>query len=185
MKKREFLHFQRIRTLFSQLFSYLNFVHRFDISLFQLSHSRRVMKKHILLSFSILGLATIAPAQNQDPFAADQAAENNKSSAKKNKAASHSNNGPPKIISACFETFSLSLTNASGLLREGLSDALLYQRILKGLDAGTTEQEFLTVVRARLGEKSSSESITEEIYPTEYAPTSIDANQVIRVNLGA
>ena len=108
MKKREFLHFQRIRTLFSQLFSYLIFVHRFDISLFQLSHSRRVMKKHILLSFSILGLATIAPAQNQDPFAADQAAEQNKASTKKNKAASHSNDGHPKIISACFETFSLS-----------------------------------------------------------------------------
>ena len=132
------------------------------------------MKKHILLlSFSIVGLATIAPAQNQDPFAADQAAEQNKVSTKKNKAASHSNDGHPKIISICYETFSLSLADAAALRRKEFSDALLYQKILDGIKAGTAKQETFAIVRARSGERVMNENITEKIYPTEFEPPKI------------
>ena len=132
------------------------------------------MKKHILLlSFSIVGLATIAPAQNQDPFAADQAAEQNKVSTKKSKAASHSNDGHLKIISICYETFSLSLADAAALRRKEFSDALLYQKILDGIKAGTAKQETFAIVRARSGERVMNENITEKIYPTEFEPPKI------------
>lgn len=76
----------------------------------------------------------------------------------------------PVNISLCLETFSLPLTAAAKLQREGLSDPALYERILEMSEKNGVKQETFTMVRGRSGQKFTTESISEEIYATEYEP---------------
>ena len=73
-------------------------------------------------------------------------------------------------ISICYETFSLPLAMAAKLQREQLSDSDLYTRIVTAVEKQTAHQETFTILRAKSGQKAISESISEQIYPTEYEP---------------
>lgn len=78
--------------------------------------------------------------------------------------------GVPKNISICYETFSMPLSMAAGIRREELADSEVYERILSALDQEAVRQESFTLLRGRSGEKSTSESVSEQIYPTEFEP---------------
>lgn len=74
----------------------------------------------------------------------------------------------PKLVSVCYETFSLDLADAAAIYREKLSDTKLYAELTARVAKGQAKQETFTVIRARSGEKAIVESISEMIYPTEY-----------------
>ena len=76
----------------------------------------------------------------------------------------------PANISICYETFSLPLATAAKLQRELSSDAELYTRLVAAVEKQTARQESFTVLRAKSGQKATAESISEQIYPTEYQP---------------
>jgi Bacterial type II and III secretion system protein len=76
----------------------------------------------------------------------------------------------PTNISICYETFSLPLAMAAKIQREQLPDSKLYARILAAVEKEEARQESFTVLRARSGQKSKTESISEQIYATEYEP---------------
>lgn len=76
----------------------------------------------------------------------------------------------PTTMSFCYETFSLPLAMAAKLRRDLNSDAELYSRLLAAVEKQTAHQESFTVLRGMTGQDSRSESISEEIYPTEYTP---------------
>ena len=78
--------------------------------------------------------------------------------------------GEPKNISICYETFSLPLAVAAKIQREQLSDSDLYARIAAAVEKQAARQETFTVLRARSGQRATTESISEQIYPTEYEP---------------
>lgn len=86
-------------------------------------------------------------------------------------------NGPP--ISICTELFSLSLKDAADLRREQLSDSELYLNIINQVEEGSAKQENLTILRGRFGETVTTESIVEEIYPTEYLPAEVLREEII------
>ena len=92
-------------------------------------------KYRLILSLLTAGLPTLTQAQEaNDPFASN--------SAKKYK--SNTDRTPidiSKVISLCHENFSISLSKAAAIQREGLSDKILYQRLIDGLKDGTTKQE--------------------------------------------
>jgi len=137
------------------------------------------MKKYqLILALSVTSLTSLSQAQkaHTDPFAADNA----KNSNSKTKAV-NSDANLPKMISVCHETFSLPLPVATAFQREGISDAMLYQRLIDGLDKGTTKQESFTIIRTRSGEKTSTENAVEEIYPTEWKPAEMPNNIGIAV----
>ena len=124
------------------------------------------MKKHqLLLSLVITGFTVSAQAQN-DPFAGP--GSNKKKNPSSENITSPSEDHYPKIISVCYETFSLPLSDAAAFQREGLTDEVLYQRLVDGLKKGNTKQESFTVIRSRSGEKSSNQSVVEKIYPIEW-----------------
>ena len=125
------------------------------------------MKKYqLILALSVTSLSSLSQAQkaDTDPFAAD----NTKNSNSKTKAVKLDEHRP-KVISICYEVFSLPLSDAAAFQREGISDAMLYQRLIDGLDK-TTKQESFTIIRSRSGEKASTENAVEEIYPAEWEP---------------
>ncbi|MGJ8724639.1 MAG: hypothetical protein ACSHYB_08790 [Roseibacillus sp.] len=126
------------------------------------------MKKHtLLLGLSIISFTAIAPAQeSDDPFA-------KKPSQNKASSGNNSDEDYPKVLSICYETFSLPLADAAALQKEEISDALFYQKLQEGIKAGSAKQEALIVIRSRSGETSSSESIIEYIHPTEYQPAGL------------
>lgn len=111
----------------------------------------------------LIGTLTIAILHAQekpvDPFRETKA--NN---------AAESDKNVPKNISICYETFSLPLAVAAKLQREQLPDSELYTRILAAVEKQTARQETFTVIRAKSGNKAMSESISEQIYPTQYEP---------------
>lgn len=79
----------------------------------------------------------------------------------------------PANISICYETFSLPLATAAKLQRELSSDAELYTRLVAAVEKQTARQESFTVLRAKSGQKATAESISEQIYPTEYEAPSL------------
>ena len=129
------------------------------------------MKKYtLLLGLSLSSFAILASAQEEnDPFGKNEGGGLGAEEFEDTDAAK-TGSDYPKVISTCYETFSLSLTDAATLQREGLSDALLYQKLLDGIEQGSVRQESFTVVRSRSGENSTSESIIELLYPTQYKP---------------
>lgn len=129
------------------------------------------MKKlRLLLSLSIVALTSLSQGQtkNSDPFEVKKNAPE----------APKSDKSLPKVISLCFETFSLPLADSAALQREGLSDNLLYQRLVENTKEGTVEQESFVVLRCRDGEVATSESIIEKIYPVEWEPPGADSKSV-------
>lgn len=82
----------------------------------------------------------------------------------------HAQEAVPKNISVCYETFSLPLAMAAGLQREQLADPELYERLTAAVAKDTVRQETLTVMRCLSSRSSTDESISEQIYPTEFVP---------------
>ena len=76
----------------------------------------------------------------------------------------------PTNVSICYETFSMPLSMAAGMRREQLADAEFYDRILSALDQEKVRQESFTLLRGRTGERSTTESVSEQTYPTEFEP---------------
>jgi hypothetical protein len=76
----------------------------------------------------------------------------------------------PKNISICYETFSLPLAMAAKIQREQLSDSELYSRIIAAVEKKEAQQESFTVLRAKSGQKAKTESVSEQIYATEFEP---------------
>ena len=76
-------------------------------------------------------------------------------------------------ITICYEDFSLPLATAAKLQREQLPDSELYSLMTNAVEENTAKQENFVIIRGRSGETASSESIIEEIYPTEYEPAEL------------
>ncbi len=76
----------------------------------------------------------------------------------------------PQNISICYETFSLPLAMAAKIQREQLSDSELYARILAAVEKEEARQESFTVLRSRSGQKATTESVSEQVYATEFEP---------------
>jgi hypothetical protein len=74
-------------------------------------------------------------------------------------------------VSLQEETFSLSLADASALLRKFPTDADRHKELVSRVDARKARLERLIVVRTISGQQAKGESIHELIYPTEFAPT--------------
>lgn len=115
------------------------------------------MKKQILLitTFAIASLGAQETAV--DPYAKNQ-----------KEAPEAKPVEDPKNISICYEDFSLPLHVAAALQREHLSGAALYAKILSAVGKDGVRQETFAMLRGRSGEKFTTESITEDIYPSEY-----------------
>lgn len=76
----------------------------------------------------------------------------------------------PSIISVTYETFSLPLEKAAALQRRRPTGASLYKALLNGLESGAVKQENFVILRSLNGQKSSSKSIVNRIYASQYEP---------------
>jgi Bacterial type II and III secretion system protein len=76
----------------------------------------------------------------------------------------------PPNMSVCYEAFSLPLTMAATLQREQLADSALYAKLLAALGKESVKQETLLILRAKSGQKATTENISEQIYPTDFEP---------------
>lgn len=83
----------------------------------------------------------------------------------------------PLNISICYEAFSLPLAMAAELQREQLPDPALYAKMVAGLGDEFIRQEIMQVIRAKSGQKATTESISEHIYATEYEPGKISNSE--------
>lgn len=137
------------------------------------------MKFHPLF----FALATVASAHAQntpvaDPYIKDPSPTNIASRA----VAGFRN------LSICCETFSLPLALAAKLQRERTPDAELYARLGTQDGKDGIRQESYDLVRSisrDMGLNSRTESITEEIYPTEYVGPTMPATVGIHVTPSA
>jgi len=71
-----------------------------------------------------------------------------------------------------YESFSLSIADAAALSRENLRDSELYAKVVAMVAKKEAKQEALLLLRAKSGQKATAESISEQIYPTEFEPPS-------------
>lgn len=62
---------------------------------------------------------------------------------------------------------------AAELQREQLTDSALYAKVIAAVGKESVRQETLLVVRALSTQRAITESISEQIYPTEYKPALI------------
>lgn len=76
----------------------------------------------------------------------------------------------PANLSVCYEDFSLPLAMAAALQREHLSGGALYTKLLAAVGKDGVRQETFALVRGKSGQKSTTENISEDIYPAEYQP---------------
>lgn len=125
-------------------------------------------KNRLILTVSIASLILNSQAQEStDPFAASADSIITSSNADFQIIS-------PRVISLCCETFSLPLAEAAAYQREGISDALLYQRLVEGTEKeGSTKQESFILARLLPGARSSNRSVVEDIYPTEWEPAEL------------
>jgi len=76
----------------------------------------------------------------------------------------------PKVISICYEAFSLPLALAAQHQRENLSDQDLYNKVVSLLETKEVIQEAFLILRSRSGETATVESVTEYLSPVEFEP---------------
>ncbi len=67
----------------------------------------------------------------------------------------------------------MPLSIGAALQREKLTDATLYAKILAAVEKGECQQETCTVLRAKNGQRATSESNAEMVFPSEYDPPEI------------
>lgn len=124
------------------------------------------MKKQLIaLSLGLVLTAPVLKAQNEaDPYVREAPA----ASVNSGDPFGPAEPVPTVNISMTFETFSLELSQAAALMREGIEDQALYAKLLELVAKNTVKQEYFTVVRSAPGAQVSSQAISEQIYPTEY-----------------
>ncbi|MEO5917634.1 MAG: hypothetical protein ABIS50_25615 [Luteolibacter sp.] len=120
------------------------------------------MKTHLLLITALAATSLHAQEKPADPYREP-----------KKDAASVEQSAPYVDISICCETFSLPLAVAAKLQRQQLPDSELYKQLLASVEKQTARQESFTVLRGKSGQKSTAESISEQIYPKEYEPAEL------------
>ena len=76
--------------------------------------------------------------------------------------------GGPANLLIKFELFSMPTQEAAKLMRVRTSDETTYDTLV-----AQGRQESVTVINCRSGQKASSQSISELIYPTEYEPAEL------------
>lgn len=74
----------------------------------------------------------------------------------------------PHSVTVRFEVFSLEKSAAAALLRKDLVDEALYKELIDHLGNDQVVQEGLVQLRARSGEKATTEGISEHIYPVSW-----------------
>lgn len=126
--------------------------------------------KTIVIQPLLIAVCSIAVLHGQTPRPADPYV---KRATDKDLSALKPDFKGPINISICCEEFSLPLAMAAKLHREGLTDSEIYQRLIAEVDKGTAIQESFTVIRARSGERSTSEAVCEMKYPTEFHPAQV------------
>jgi hypothetical protein len=105
------------------------------------------------------------PGSDRDPFTAGPP----NTTAKKDPPAGGISGG----LSVRYETFSVDLASAASMMRAKKGDGALYQLLVGLADTDKAKQESLTVVRTRSGQRATSTSFAEYIYPTEWEPAEI------------
>lgn len=80
---------------------------------------------------------------------------------------------PNPNLSVRYETFSLSLADAAALARDNPRDGELYAKVVALVAKKDAKQESLLLLRSRSGQKSTTESISEQIYATEFEPPNL------------
>jgi len=125
-----------------------------------------VMKHTTMMLFAgwiaMTGLNAQDNRNEIDPFAVDE------------RPAALPAEGPAgRTLSVLHEEFSLDLPTAAELQRKNLGDAALYEVMLEMVSEKTAKQESLTLIRVISGNKGIAESISENIYPTEYEPAEL------------
>ncbi|MEK7951135.1 hypothetical protein [Luteolibacter soli] len=76
----------------------------------------------------------------------------------------------PRLISVCFETFSIEKSEAAALYQGQPDDPALYKELTARVTKNKAKQEGFAVLRARSGEKSVLKGTSEFIYPASYLP---------------
>ena len=129
-------------------------------------HYVGLMKLKLITTSAILAFsftANLYAQENADPYAKGETAK--AGSAQSPKVAVRDKAAIPTTFTVLYELFSLPMIEAAELMRSGEKDEGIYLHLTK-----KAKQEWLTVMRTRSGEKSTSESISEFIYPTEFEP---------------
>lgn len=140
----------------------------------KLCHYVSVMKLKLITTSAILAFAFTAnlyAQENADPYAKGETVKESVRAARpalSSKVAVRGKSKIPTTFTIMYELFSLPMSEAAELMRSGKKDEEIYLHLTK-----KAKQERLTVMRTRSGEKSSSESISEFIYPTEFGAPSI------------
>lgn len=116
------------------------------------------MKLKTLLIAGLTIISLHGQEQPADPFRASKTAD------------APARSTVPANISICYEAFSLPLAMAAKLQRQQLGDSDLYKQLVAAVEKNTARQETFVLLRAKSGQKATTESISETIYPTEYAP---------------
>lgn len=137
------------------------------------------MKTRTLLTALLAASLNLTIARSQekgaDPYVAPKK-DGTPVAAETNAAAEPS--PEPKNLSICYEAFSVPLAMAATLQRSHLADPDLYAKLTSLIEKNEVKQETFTVIRNLSSQKATSESIQEQIYPTEYEAARIP-------NLGA
>lgn len=92
----------------------------------------------------------------------------------------------PRQVRTQVEYIEMSLEQMTDLLADpdaSTSDAMLRKKIAELIEAGKAEIIETQMVIARSGEKATSESIREYIYPTEYEPPELPST--VKIEKGA
>jgi hypothetical protein len=79
----------------------------------------------------------------------------------------------PVNISICYEDFSLPLAQAAALQREGLTNAEFYAKVIGAVGKDSVRQETFSMLRSKHGYKSTTENVSELMYPTEHEPAQL------------
>ncbi|RYD25031.1 MAG: hypothetical protein EOP87_25130, partial [Verrucomicrobiaceae bacterium] len=127
----------------------------------------------------ILLLALVSGLRAQNAPAADPYVKESQSTDAASRPAGHPN------ISVCYETFSLPLALAAKLRRDRTSDAELYARLGTAAGKDGIRQESFGIVRGLSAQKATTESVTEEIYPTEFVPPTMPGTLEVEVPLSS
>lgn len=137
------------------------------------------MKKHLLLLVPALVAGSLAQDTAPGSDGADPFSVGSEASPATVEPAPDA--GSALNLSLCYETFSLPLAQAARFQRQRVADPELYERLVAMTEQGAAAQETFTMLRLRSGERASSESVGEQIYPTEYEPAELPNNVGIGV----
>ncbi|WP_338285728.1 hypothetical protein [Luteolibacter sp. LG18] len=122
--------------------------------------------KNKLITTGLAALLTCAAVHGQSPQT-----DPLKNGEQESSSAATGNPNPNLAIR--YETFSLSIAEAATLTRENPRDNELYAKLVAMVAKKEAKQEALVLLRTKSGQKATAESISEQIYPTEFEPPNL------------